>query len=95
MKKVVVLIGIITLIFVIGIRYYNLNFAVTEGSYLIQDDNILEENGKYYFFLEDYKIEVTEELFKKVEIDKRYHIRYSWNKLVKGKGEIEVLNLDS
>lgn len=95
MKKIVILIGIITVAFVLGISYYKLNFAVTEGSYLIQDDNILEENGKYYFFLEEHKIEVKEEQFKKVEVDKRYHIRYNWNKLVKGKGEIEILKLDS
>ena len=57
MKKIVVLIGIITVIFVLGISYYNLNFAVTEGSYLIQDENILEENGKYYLFLEEERSE--------------------------------------
>lgn len=96
MKRIVGMTGIIiTILFGLGIGYYYLNFAVTEGSYIIQDNNTLEENGNYYLFLEDHKIEVTEELFKKIEVDKRYHIRYRWNKLVKGKGEIDILNLES
>ncbi|CQR46619.1 hypothetical protein BN1058_00888 [Paraliobacillus sp. PM-2] len=95
MKKIVGLIGIIMILFGLGIGYYYLNFAVTEGSYKIQDNNILEENENYYLFLEGHKIGITEEQFKKVETDKRYHIRYSWNKLVKGKGEIEILNIES
>lgn len=95
MKKIVVLIGIITVVVVLGFSYYYLNGVVTEGYYTIKEKNILEENGKYYLFLEEHKIEVTEELFKKVEVNKRYHIKYSWNKLVKGKGKVEKFILDS
>jgi hypothetical protein len=95
MKKIVVLMGIITVVIVLGFSYYYLNGVVTEGYYTIKDNNTLEENGRHYLFLEEHKIEVTEELFNKVEVNKRFHIKYSWNKLVKDKGKIEKLILDS
>lgn len=94
MKKIVV-IGLLILPIVLGFGYYYINGVVTEGYYTIKENNILEENGKYYLILEQHKIEVTEKLYKKVEINKRYHIKYNWNRLVKSKGNIEKLILDS
>ncbi|MDF2606839.1 MAG: hypothetical protein K0S34_1034 [Bacillales bacterium] len=92
MKK---LIRLITIIIVLGSGYYYFNGVVTEGYFTIKDNNISEENGRYYLFLEEHKIEVTEVLFKKIEVNKQYHIKYKWNKLVRGKGKIEELNLAS
>lgn len=80
---------------VLGFGYYYFNGVVTEGYFTIEAHNVLVENGKYYLFLEEQKIEVSEELFNQVEINSRYHIRYSWNRLSNNNGKIEKLKSEN
>ena len=94
LKKIAIFLGIFITVVVLGFGYYQLNGMVTEGFFTIEENNMLAENGGYYLFLEDQKIEITEDLFKQLEVNSRYHIKYSWNKLSHDKGKIEELNLD-
>jgi hypothetical protein len=94
LKKTATFLGIFITVVVLGFGYYQLNGMVTEGFFTIEENNMLAESGGYYLFLEEQRIEITEDLFKQLEVNSRYHIKYSWNKLSHDKGKIEELNLD-
>ena len=95
MKKILIFLGVFIIGAVIWIGYYQLNGMTTEGYFTIQENNMLEENGKYYLFLEGQKIEVSEDLFKKIQVNHQYQIKYKWNKLSSNDGKIVTFNLDS
>jgi len=91
-NKTAIFLVVFTTVIVIGFGYYYLNGMVTEGVFTIEEQNMLEENGQHYLFLEEQKIEVSEELFNLVEINSQYHIKYSWNKLSQNNGKIVSFN---
>lgn len=95
MKKILIFIGVFITGAVIWVGYYQLNGVTTEGYFAIQEDNILEENGKYYIFLEGRKIEVSEDLFEKIQVNHQYQIEYKWNKFSPNDGKIVRFDLDS
>ncbi|RDW20492.1 hypothetical protein [Oceanobacillus chungangensis] len=95
MKKIYIILGVFIIGTVIWGGYYQLNGMTTEGYFNIEENTMLAENGKYYLFLEEQKIEVTEDLFKQIRVNHQYHIKYSWNKLGNNKGKIEDIDLDS
>jgi hypothetical protein len=96
LKKFLIFLGVFITGTVIWVGYYHLNGMTTEGYFNIEENNMLAENGKYYLFVEEHKIEVTEEdLFKQVKVNHQYQIIYSWNKLSHNKGKIEDIDLDS
>ncbi|QOY34750.1 hypothetical protein AWH56_018760 [Anaerobacillus isosaccharinicus] len=94
-NKLAVFSIIFTTVMFLGFGYYFLNGVVTEGYITIEEHNLFAENGKYYLYLDEQKIEVSEELYNQVELNSRYHFKYSWNKLLTKNGKFEVFELDS
>ena len=94
MKKANIVLGIFIIGSVVILGRYIMNGMSTEGYFIIEENTKFKENGKYYLILEDKKIEVSKKVFDRIEENKHYDIKFSWNKLNGDKGKLAEINLD-
>lgn len=78
-------------LFVAGV--YSLNNVQVESTYLLDEQNIMEKNGKYYLLIDDRELTLSKKFYEKIQLEKynEYKINYVYNRLVNNDGEIVKL----
>lgn len=92
MKKGV-FIGTIIVLLVLGSFYIYLDGGTTSGGYTITQNDLLQENDKYYILFGETSIEISEDLFMDIEVDEYYELYFGWHNLFKGKGKLKKLSI--
>ncbi|MGA4518035.1 hypothetical protein ACPA0F_12245 [Solibacillus silvestris] len=66
--------------------------VIVDGSYQLEEQNIIEKNGDLYLLIDGYELSLSREFYKKIELDKtnEYKIKYVYNRL-NNNGEVVML----
>jgi hypothetical protein len=80
-NKILVLLSVAFCLFSVVSTVWFFNNVTSEGFYQIEKVEESKENGSFYLFVNNHKIEVSEELYSSIENEEIYHVKFVWNQL--------------
>lgn len=73
--------------------FYSINNVHIQGTFKIDDQNIIEKNGEHFLLIDERELSLTEDFYANIELEKynEYKINYAYNRLTKNDGEVVML----